>query len=339
MRHACVQGYLYDGKTSAARPARLSLAGAEQLALETEQGSQCFAIGALEISSRLGNTPRHVAFPDGSRFETQDNVGIDSLLGEFRRDGASLWLHRLESRLRYVALGVVVAVAFAWALVVHGLPAAAKALAMQTPVTVSSSISEQVLLKLDERLFLASGLPEETQARLSARFEEVVARVEESFAFQLQFRQGGRTLGANAFALPSGLIVMTDELVKLAEHDDELVAILAHEVGHVVHRHGLRQVLQHTALGLVFTYLTGDVSSLVGALPVMLFQLGYSREFEREADQYALDYLRAEGIPTFHFAHIIRRLDHRRDEESGIGSYLSTHPATGERIQPFLEPN
>lgn len=339
MRQTHVQGYLYDGQTSAARSARLSLAGLERLALETEQGSQTFSIGALEISSRLGNTPRHVAFPDGSRFETQDNAGIDALLRALKRDGASLWLHRLESKLRYVALGVVVAVAFGWAMVVYGLPAAAKALAMQMPVAVSSSISEQVLVKLDERFFLASRLPEETQARLRARFEEVIAQVAEPFAFQLQFRQGGRTLGANAFALPSGLIVMTDELVKLAEHDDELVAILAHEVGHVVHRHGLRQVLQHTALGLVLTYLTGDVSSLVGALPVMLFQLGYSREFEREADQYALDYLRAEGIPTFHFAHIMQRLDHGRDDARGIGNYLSTHPATSERVQPFLESN
>lgn len=333
-----VEGHFYDGKTSAAHPARLSLAsGAGQLVLEQGMGSQRFAIEALEVSSRLGNTPRHVAFPGGGRFETQDNDAMDALLASAQRDGPSLWLHRLESKLRYVALGVVVTIAFVWAMVVYGLPAAAKVVAMQMPVAVSTTISDQVLTRLDERLFRPSELPAPTQQRLQARFDEVTATVEEDFPFQLLFRQGGSTLGANAFALPSGLIVMTDELVELAEHDDELVAILAHEVGHVVHRHGLRQVLQHTALGLVLTYLTGDTSSLVGALPVMLVQLGYSREFEREADEYALEYMRTAGLPPNHFAHIMQRLGHDHEGEKGISHYLSTHPATSERIEPFLQ--
>ncbi len=51
----------------------------------------------------------------------------------------------------------------------------------------------------------------------------------------------GRAVGANAFALPSGIVVMTDELVELAKTDDELVAVLAHEIGHVRGRHALRQ--------------------------------------------------------------------------------------------------
>ena len=330
-----VQGYFYDGKTSAATSASLRVLGS-RLILAYGDSSHTLDADEATVTSRLGNTPRHVAFADGSRFETQDNDGMDSLLHELRRDTSSLWLHRLESNLRYVALGVVVTIAFVWALVAYGLPAAAKTVAMQMPVAVSSGISEQVLRQLDDHLFQSSTLSAETQARLQRRFDEVIADAEASFAFQLQFRQGGRTLGANAFALPSGMILMTDELVTLAEHDDELVAIMAHEVGHVVHRHGLRQVLQHTALGLVFTYLTGDVSSVVGALPVMLLQLGYSREFEREADHYALEYLRRAGISPIHFANIMQRLDHTHDEASGIGNYLSTHPATSERIQPFL---
>ena len=80
------------------------------------------------------------------------------------------------------------------------------------------------------------------------------------------------------------------------------------------------------------TYLTCDVSSLVGALQVMLMQLGYSREFGREADRYAMAYLHGQGIPTVHFAHIMQRLDKQHDQEPGISNYLSTHPATNERI-------
>ena len=335
-----VSGQLFDGKTSAARAARLSVDGQGQVSVSWDDGNARFQWEALSISSRLGNTPRHISLPDGSRFETDDNDGVDALLHSREADHPSLWLHRLESRMRYVVLGLVVTVLFVWGMVQYGLPAAARVVAQKLPVAVSTGISDQVLSQLDDTFFAASTLPEPTRENLQQRFAEVVAPVEQNYPFQLLFRQGGKHLGANAFALPSGMILMTDELVKLAESDDELVAIMAHEVGHVVHRHGLRQVLQHSALMLIITYMTGDVSSLVGALPVMLMQLGYSRDFEREADQYALAYLHRAGIETSHFAHIMQRLEAEHGdggEGDALRNYLSTHPATSERIQPFLE--
>ena len=125
------------------------------------------------------------------------------------------------------------------------------------------------------------------------------------------FRKGGR-VGPNAFALPDGTILFTDEMVRLADHDDELVAVLAHEIGHVVHRHGLRAVIQDSLLGFALLAITGDAtgsSELFLGLPVLLTQLAYSRTFEREADNYALDYLRAHNIPPIHFAHLMRRIE------------------------------
>ena len=86
-------------------------------------------------------------------------------------------------------------------------------------------------------------------------------------------------MGANAFALPNGTIVVTDDLVKLAEHDDELVAVLAHEIGHVVSRHALRRVLQDSGVMLLVAGITGDIvsiSSLAAALPTLLIEAKYS---------------------------------------------------------------
>ena len=82
-------------------------------------------------------------------------------------------------------------------------------------------------------------------------------------------------------------------MVRLAQHDDELVAVLAHEVGHVIHRHGLRVIIQNSLLGFTLLAITGDAacsSELFLGLPVLLTQLAYSRTFECEADSYALDY-------------------------------------------------
>jgi predicted Zn-dependent protease len=85
---------------------------------------------------------------------------------------------------------------------------------------------------------------------------------------------------------------------------------------------------------------TGDAagtSELFYGMPVMLTELAYSRQFEREADQYALDYLRARNIPTVHFARLMRRIDRWQEKHHGnrMPGYLSTHPKTTERLREF----
>jgi Zn-dependent protease with chaperone function len=153
--------------------------------------------------------------------------------------------------------------------------------------------------------------------------------VRDGHEYQLEFRRGGK-IGPNAFALPSGIIVITDELVKLAKRDEEIDAVLAHEVGHVRGRHALRILLQNAGVAaLAFAVLgdVGSVSSLVAAVPVMLVQAKHSRDFEREADAYAREWLRAEGEPETAFDDMLCRLA----KEDGDMSYLSTHPPVGER--------
>ena len=75
----------------------------------------------------------------------------------------------------------------------------------------------------------------------------------------LAFRRG-RDLGANAFALPDGVIVFTDELIGLLESDAEILAVFAHEYGHVVERHSLRQILQDSAIAVLSFLLIGEAT-------------------------------------------------------------------------------
>ena len=153
------------------------------------------------------------------------------------------------------------------------------------------------------------------------------------YRFVLVFRSG-QAVGANAFALPTGTIVVTDELIRVIEDPHELESILAHEIGHVIGRHSLRQLIQGSTIALVMMAVTGDISAVAamsGALPVMLTETYYSREFEREADQYAYDYLSARGISGKHFVRILDRI-------AGSGAtvgFLSTHPSVDERVQTF----
>ncbi|RJQ56405.1 MAG: DUF898 family protein [Desulfobacteraceae bacterium] len=133
------------------------------------------------------------------------------------------------------------------------------------------------------------------------------------------------------------------KMVKLAEKEEELVAVLVHEIGHVVHRHGMRAVIQNSMLAFAMMAITGDVSGtseLFIGLPVFLTQLSYSRTFEREADRYAFDYLRSHGIPAVYFARLMRRIQKEADRRHGMSqpewtSYLSTHPRMDERLLEF----
>lgn len=340
-----IHGQLFDGQTSRNRPAILRDKGNGELQLSWEEGDSTHALADVKVSSRLGNTPRYITMPDGGKFETRDNDAVDALLAHNKMHGWAAWVHRLESRWHYVAASLVFMAAFIWTMLQYGLPAASNAIAFALPANVTANVSKETLRQLDEHFFKASELPEKTQKRLQAHFTGMTARLQAPYQFELQFRSGSELLGANAFALPSGKVIMTDELVKLAKNDNELVAVMAHELGHVMHRHGLRQILQHSILTLFLAYATGDASSVAVALPVMLVQLGYSREFEHEADDYAYDYLVDNGIATVYFADILVRIEEshrarsdkakREDEDRNIFEYLSTHPKTAQRIKRF----
>ena len=151
---------------------------------------------------------------------------------------------------------------------------------------------------------------------------------------KLLFRKGGK-IGANAFAIPNNTIVLTDELVALAKNDHEILAVLAHEQGHLVYRHSLQQALRGIGIGVLMIAVTGDSSDLFTTLPVLLAGAQYSQAFEMEADRYAVTELQRLNLPQQHLSTFLQRLQAQQDyaEEEGIGNWISTHPLTAERVK------
>jgi Zn-dependent protease with chaperone function len=150
-------------------------------------------------------------------------------------------------------------------------------------------------------------------------------------------------MGPNAFALPGGTVVMTDDLAKLATDDDQLSAVLAHEIGHVRGRHGLRLGLQAAGVAALTAALFGDAVSITGlavTLPTAILQNGYSRELETEADEYAFQRLREVGLSPTAFAEMMQLFEKEHEKYLGKGAsmdYFSTHPATAKRIERALQ--
>lgn len=299
----------------------------------------------ITASPRLANTARYLYFPDGHQIETEDNDTVDRVLEQFNQKSWLALVHRLENRWAYVIIAIGLFLFLFGASVKYGIPFASKAIAFKLPPSVQRAAENQTVKAMDKSFFEASQLGIETRTRLMNHFHTAIANHAE-LTIRIEFRKGGH-LGPNAFALPAGTIIFTDEMVLLSENDDELLAVLAHEIGHIVHRHGLRTLVQDSLLGFLLLAITGDVtgsSELFLGFPVLLTELAYSRAFEREADQYALAYLRSNSIPPTHFAHLMRRIHEKMAAQSNVSenkwiNYLSTHPMTEDRLRIFEEPH
>jgi Zn-dependent protease with chaperone function len=238
-----------------------------------------------------------------------------------------------------VLLAVFLALGAAWIFIEYGIPALAKRAAFALPQSVNTALGRDGLEAMDRVLLSPTELAEERQARLRSLFDEVAAAVPDVPGLQLELRKSTR-LGPNALALPSGIIVVTDELVRLAENQNELISILAHEIGHVKQHHALRTLLQNSTAVLVVASVTGDltsISALAAAMPTILLEAKYSRAFETEADLFALEYMNEHNIPPHYFADILTRIEEETKARPGTHYYLSSHPATRERIKMFTE--
>jgi len=330
----------YDGRSSAQRAAELVFTEQGQIEVSGEEIELSFKYPELRISSRLGNTPRYVYLPDGARLEIADNDAIDSAIKTLGGYEGNQFLHFLESRYTTAFAALLVCLGVVFSVIEYGIPVLARQVAFALPPGLESTLGREGLETLDRGIFRPTTLEPVTQAKLQRLFHTLTRGDSESPITRFELRSSPR-LGANAFALPSGIVIMTDDLVKLSENDEELLAVMAHEVGHVHHRHILRQILQNSMTALLVAGLFGDLSSIAGlsaTLPTFLVQQKYTREFEREADAFAAETLRARGIPAAHLASMLKRLsDAHGASEGGLLNYLSSHPATDERAEALNE--
>ena len=141
----------------------------------------------------------------------------------------------------------------------------------------------------------------------------------------------------NAFTLPNGKIGVTTGLLDLVENDDQLAAIIGHEVGHVVARHAAERYSQTalTSTGLqVAQGVAGDYGQAVGALGGVGAQLGvllpFSRTHELEADRLGVDYMAAAGYDPREALDLWRIMAQQR--QGSTPEFASTHPSDQTRI-------
>ena len=327
----------FDGKTSRAYPVRVVFDGtALGLSDDMQENFYNAQYSSIDIDPALGRTRRSIRLPNGALLQTDDRDAVNAIEAATGINRSWNWVHYLETHWRAVVACVFLTVAALFALVYYAIPYGANYAARGVPLHVTNSASKQTLHILDQRLFRPTGLGPERRQEITAVFRDTVSRIDPAHAasYTIAFRKGGR-IGANAFALPSGIVVVTDELIELSENDDELMGVFAHEITHVKKRHALRSILQSTGVFFLVTLLTGDITSVANFasfLPALLIENGYSRDFEREADREAGALLISLGKGTGPFRNILHRMDVKHPETLKLGVF-STHPETVQRIE------
>lgn len=139
----------------------------------------------------------------------------------------------------------------------------------------------------------------------------------------------------NAFALPGNYIVFFRGLIDNAQTPEEVAAVFAHEIGHVVSRDPTRNALRSAGslgvLGLLFGDFAGGAVVLL--LAERLIEAGYSQEAEAGADVFAHRLLRDSGIAPSALATMFERFQAMGGDANPFVAHFLSHPALGNRIQ------
>jgi Zn-dependent protease with chaperone function len=324
-------GDLFDGVTSQAHPVAARL-DAGRLRVEGDGIAFDVPLERVRLAPPVGAARGVVHLPEGRELHSADLDALARLAHALPGRTPERWARVLESRLLYAFAALLLSVAVVFAGLRWGVPAAAQVAAHTLPAGLDAHIGNETLALMDKVSLDPSTLPAARQRALAGQVE-THCRKQACPPHRLLFRDS-KLFGANALALPGGTVVVTDELVRLAAHDEEILAVIAHELGHVQHRHGLRLALQSIGAGAILVAITGDIGSvtdLAAGLPSLLLQNGYSRDMEREADVYALAWLQSACIAPRRFADMLGRLD--PDSETSL---IASHPGSAERVQPFL---
>jgi len=323
----------FDGQTSRAHPVQAAVE-AGQLRVRGESIELAIPLDRIHVAPPAGQARGVVHLPDARELHSADHAALLELSHLTASARPERWAHLLESRLRYALAALVVAVLIVFVGLRWGMPAVALLATHTLPAGLDSRVGEESLALMDKISLSPSTLPAARQQALAHKLD-AQCRQQACPPYRLLFRDS-RLFGANAMALPGGAVVVTDALVSLSHDDEEVLAVIAHELGHVQHRHSLRLALQSIGAGVLLVAITGDIGSfsdLAAGLPSLLLQSGYSRDMEREADAYALRWLNAACIPPRRLADILGRLDKAASDKTNL---LDSHPGTRERIEPFL---
>jgi len=327
-----VQVVFYDGQSSRAYQATIQALNNESVVViygdEQPLKKRVYAYSDMILIGALGKLNPVIELSDDARLEFHSALP-DWFNLNTKKTFHTLW--KLERTPSLIIFSIVFVISLVFATIKWGVPTASYHIAHYLPEETLKRLgdeSEEYVYQITDE----SEISEERQQEIIQKYQKLLAGQKPA---KVVFRQGGG-LGANALAIPNNTIILTDELVDLAQDDREILGVLAHEQGHLELKHSLQQTVSSLGFGVLLMLITGDTSNLLATLPAAAIGAKYSRDFESEADHYALEKMHKNKISTIYFAQFLERLSEDAEEEAtenSVTSLLQSHPATKERIE------
>jgi predicted Zn-dependent protease len=214
---------------------------------------------------------------------------------------------------------------------IYGIPLAADRLAPLVPPALERRIGDTVAIQVRS---LFGGRTCDNEAGRAA-FDALVEKLR--IAGGMEYPLEAEVLStkvANALALPGGKVFMLDGLLQKARNPDELAGILAHEFGHVHHRHTMRALIQTGGTSFLIGLLLGDVTGGGAVIFVarQLLDASHSREAEREADSFAATVMQKLGRSPLPMAELLFRITGEQKKTTAGITILNSHPLTEDRL-------
>jgi len=338
------EGHYLDGRTAGRRRAsvRLLRQGLEITAeggptawwpyaeIRQTQGSY---VGQEIRLERGGESPEMLLIRDAA-FLTALHRLAPEMAGRFHNP------NRRRTRVAWTALAAIAVVGTMAGLYLWGIPGVASVVTPYVPLSWEEHLGRTVSERLAPETMRC------TEATRVQAIQEIVttltqARRDSLYTFRVTVANNPTV---NALAAPGGYVVVFRGLLEATRSAEELAGVLAHEFQHVLLRHATRALLRHASTSLLLTALTGDVS---GAMAYglesarILAELRYSRKDEEEADREGLRMLVAAGVDPSGMIAFFEMLKTKQGNSLTLPQYLSTHPATEERIarlRAFTQP-
>jgi Zn-dependent protease with chaperone function len=315
----------YDGRTAAPHEAEVTLE-ADALNIRTDGRDIVWRVADLiadveadqvRVSNRRERDARLV-LPVG---EWTPLIG-DRLAGRARDR------RRREFRL----VGGLTAGALAVVLFVFvGVPILSGPVARATPVDMESRMGENFDAQVGAIFPTCEN--EEAQRVLAALGDRIAAGADTPFVIRVRAVEAPMV---NAFALPGGHVLITDDLIAEAESPDELAAVISHEVAHVEMRHVMQAVWRDLGIGMLLDLVVGGGTGAGQQAVVLAGQasdLTYSRDAELQADARGQTLLHAAGLSSLGMAPFFDRMA-RADGAGRLGEaveFMNSHPDSGRR--------
>jgi predicted Zn-dependent protease len=324
------QGYYADGTSAERRPVRVAL-GEGGLAIRGSDGVQIAlwpyrSLRMIEEVYRDQPIRLRSASGGDGRLSVRDQRILDALRAHAPGlGGGDLRRHRALPRAVIWTAATVAALVGLY----FGLPLLAEPIAAMVPRSWEEKLGQSVMRQVE--LVFGGGQLRDCdapagRAALDGLVRRLAATADTDYVFRVRVLDNSIV---NALAAPGGYVVIFRGLIDKAKSAEEVAGVLAHEMGHVIERHGTEALIRQYGMQLIVGNVAEGATLDSGSV---LLSLSYSRDAEREADRIGVMLLNRSDIRGAGLAGFFRRLS--KESNGGSGGafrYFATHPPSGER--------